>query len=497
MKPFRQWLDRAMFVCRAHPVRSGSVLFVVVLLISMLFLWPGGAHDRAAAESLRKAQAYKDLKQYQKAEESFRAALNQDPAYIDARMEYGKFLYAQRRFRDGLKQFLALNGQGEDNYKLSALIGYGYEQCRHRPQAERWYRRAIEQDPNLTDTRLRLADMLEAQGRRQNAAELLREVLKINPFADDAEELEARSQLLTQADNPDAHYALADMYIRAGRISQGTQEYQAAVPFEEHDPHAMVEFAIFCLKRNQFATALTYFQKARDAGLDAQLEVRAGMGKAYEKLGKFTEAAQEYQAALQIDPEWHTLRLRIADILKKAGNPAAAANELEQIFYLSKHSTAFQLGTGVFPSVNALWEEILRLRGESSVKTILELLPSDRYPALIPAVANQAASVTLMVEPQAEYTILSAPLAERLGLTITPETSEVRFTLNGMLYSAPLVNLPSLKVGTLEVRNIPTLILNLSMYPGIDGLLGQSFLKHFRMEINYPDRLFLLTKMFS
>ncbi len=472
-------------------------MFVVVLLVALFFLSTSDSPNRAAVESLRKAQAYKDLKQYQKAEEYFRAALKQDPAYIDARMEFGKFLYRQRCFRDGLKQFLMLAEQNANNFKISALLGYGYEQLRHVPQAEQWYRRAIRQNLNLTDVRLRLADLLEAQGRRQEAAQLLREVLKINPFADEAEELEARSQLLRQSNNPDAHYALADIYIRSGRISKGTQEYLSAVPFEENDPHAMIEFAIFCLKRNQFATALAYFQKARDAGLDAQLEVHAGMGVAYEKLERFAEAAQEYQAALQIDPEWHALRLRIADILKKAGNPSAASNELEQLFYLSKHSAAFQLGAGAFPSVNALWEEVLRLRGESSAKTAIELLPSDQYAALIPAIVNQAATVTLFVEPQAEYTILSASSAAKLGLAITPDTSEVRFTLNGMQYSAPLVNLPSLKVGTLEVRNIPTLILNLSMYPGIDGLLGQSFLKHFRMEINYSERLFLLTKKFS
>jgi len=497
MTPLRQWIDRAISIWRAHPVHSGIVTLVVVLLSGIFFLSSGDSSDRAAVESFRKAQAYKDLKQYQKAEEYFRAALNQDPAYLDARMEFGKLLYGQRRFREGLKQFLALSGQGADDYTLSSLIGYGYEQLRHISQAEQWYRRAIRQHPNLTDVRLRLADVLEAQGRRQDAAQLIKEVLKINPFADNAEELEARSQLLTQTDNSDAHYALADIYIRAGRIAQGTQEYRVAVPFEDNAPHAMVEFAIFCLKRNQFATALTYFQNARDAGLDATLDVRAGMGAAHEKLGHFADAAQEYQAALQIDPEWHTLRLKIVEMLKKSGKNVEAANELEQIFYRSKHATDFQLGTGAFPSVNALWEDVLRLRGEALSKTVLELLPSDRYAALIPATVNQAASVTLLVEPQAEYTILSVSLAERLGLAITADTSEVRFTLDGLQYSAPLVNLPSLKVGTLEVRNIPTLILNLSMYPDIEGLLGQSYLKHFRMEINYPDRLFLLTKKFS
>ncbi len=473
------------------------VIRCLLLFVAAGFLSACHSTERDAAKSYQKGLAYKDLKQFQKAEEHFRATLDQYPDHVKARMELGTLLYRKREFREGLKQFLVLAGHGAESYKLSSMIGYGYEQLAHISLAARWYRRAIEQAPNLTDVRMRLADISEAQGRRREAAELLRQALKINPFAEEAAELEARSSLLSQANSPDAHYALADLYIRAGRISQGMQEYLAAVPFEESDPYATVEFAIFCLNRKQFATALTYFQKARDAGLDAKLEVRAGMAVAYEKLERFAEAAQEYRAALQIDPEWHDLRLKVVELLKKSGNNSEAANELEQLFHLSKHSTAFRLGTGAFPTANALWEETLRLRGEQSVKTVIELTPSDRYPALIQATANQSVPAMLFIEPQAEYTILSEPLAARLGLKITPETSEIHFTLNGLPYSAPLVNLPSLKVGTLEVRNIPALVWNLSAYPGIDGLLGQSFLKHFRMEINYNEQLFLLTKMFS
>jgi clan AA aspartic protease (TIGR02281 family) len=109
-------------------------------------------------------------------------------------------------------------------------------------------------------------------------------------------------------------------------------------------------------------------------------------------------------------------------------------------------------------------------------------------------IVNQAVPVTLLVEERAQYTILSERLAQQLGMQITPRTSEVRFEFAGRTYTAPVVNLPSLKIGELEVRNIPILIWNLSSYSEIDGVLGMSFLKHFQVEIKHDEQLLILTK---
>lgn len=452
------------------------------------------APEQQAEKAYQKGLAFKELQQVQLAEEQFRAALTLSPHYLAARLELGKLLCNRREFRQGLKEFLTA-AEYADTPQLSSLIGYAHEQLGHAALAETWYRRAIAQAPRLTDVRLRLADLLETQGRRREAADMMQEALRISPYGDEADRIETRSELLRQTDDPDAHYALADIYIREGRILQGIQEYQAAMPSAPNDPYAAVNLAIFCLDRKQYAAALTYFQKARDAGLDAKLEVHAGLAVAHEQLGQFGEAAQEYRLALQIDPEWHELRLKVAEMLKKSGQKAAAADELEQIFYLSQHHPSLRLGAGYLPTVNLLWEEILRLRGEASRKTVVEMTAFNQYSAVVTGLVNERATAALLIEEQAEYVILSQPFAAALGLEITPDTSEVLFDLNGYPASAPLVNLPSLKIGALEVRNLPAVIWNLSDYPGIDGILGKSFLKHFRVEIRYNERLFILTKL--
>ena len=104
--------------------------------------------------------------------------------------------------------------------------------------------------------------------------------------------------------------------------------------------------------------------------------------------------------------------------------------------------------------------------------------------------ANRAAQVDKVAKQGEE-------LAQRLNILLSTRTSDVHFTFNGRRFTAPLVNLDSIKVGNLEVQNIPTLIWDLSDYPQIEGVLGISYLKHFQVELNTKDHLFILTKRHS
>ena len=108
---------------------------------------------------------------------------------------------------------------------------------------------------------------------------------------------------------------------------------------------------------------------------------------------------------------------------------------------------------------------------------------------------NDTVPATLLIDTRAKYTIISEELAQRLNILLSTQTSEVHFHFNGRTLKAPLVNLSSIKVGGLEVWNVPTLIWDFSSSPQIDGVLGISFLKHFQVEIKDNEQLFVLTKL--
>ncbi|PIE35439.1 hypothetical protein CSA56_04205 [candidate division KSB3 bacterium] len=469
-------------------------MMLAILLSHLLF----GCHSSSPTteDYYQEGLKYKSQNAFQQAAEQFRLALSLNPHHADSHRERGIVLCHTQNYRQAVKHLLRAQQYGDVSYHVASWMGYAYERLKKWNLAEHFYQEALKRAPTLIDIRLRLADLFEQQNKRQNAAEILLEALALKPDIESADFLQHRALLLQQPQSQEIHQELADLYIRHGDMTRGIYEYRQAQSLEDDNPDDVLEFAIFCLNREQYASALNYFQQAESLGHSAQPDVRAGLGVAYEQLERYEDAVREYRTVLHLEPQWHELHLKIAELLKKLHKPLEAADELEHLYSLSLHTPQSPLGTGIFPDANQLWAEILRLRSETLDKAVVYIQPSQYYP-VVHATVNTTISVTLLVEEDARYTILSERLAQSLGIHITSRTSDVQFYVDGQRYSAPLINLPSLKVGGLEVRNIPTVIWDLSRYPGIDGFLGKSFLKHFQVEIKNAERLFILTKFSS
>jgi tetratricopeptide (TPR) repeat protein len=75
---------------------------------------------------------------------------------------------------------------------------------------------------------------------------------------------------------------------------------------------------------------------ARVAGFSAPVAARlanehARLGEAYAEAGALAEAVLEYRRAVELGPNFHDLRLRLARLLLEAGNPLQAREDLEVI----------------------------------------------------------------------------------------------------------------------------------------------------------------------
>lgn len=471
-------------------VKQGFLIAVIV----GTFIWGAGcdSSQRAAQKAYQQGLALKEQGKVEEAAQQFSLALAQQPHYAEASLELGVALCALHDYRQAAKHLLHAAEGEETSAKAYAFLGYVYERLERVTLAQQAYQQAILKAPDSIDIYLRLADLLETQGKRQETAAILEQALTLKPDIENAAYLKERAAALRQ---PESFAALADVYIRRGEIARGLAEYQRAFPWDDRNPDALVGFGLYCLERHQFAAAADYLQQAKDAGRSEQLEVRAGLGIAYEAIGQPQKALEEYRAALQLSPTWYVVYVKLAQLLEQLGQRAEAAQELETLFYASDYAAAIA-STEWFANADILWAEILRLRGEETRKTVVQFTPAGQY-MLVNALINQQVPAKLHIEQRAAYTILSSELAQALGIEITARTSEMRFELDGQTYAAPLVNLPSLKIGGMEVRNIPTLIWNLSEYPGIDGFLGMTFLKHFQVEIKEQERLIVLTKTYS
>lgn len=469
-----RWLRHIMFAV----ARAG----IIFALGSILFVGGCGSSKRTAEQRYQEGIHYKARGDLERAVDLFYEALTYNSHYVDAYIELGILMCRYKQYPDAVKYLLRAIEHGADSYKPYAYMGYAYEQLDNVAFSVHYYRQAIHRAPQVVDVRLHLADMLEAQGKRQEAAGVLEEILTINQAEVNTELIQARIALLQQPESREIHREMADAYLRHGEIHKGITEYHRYLPLDPGHPENLAKFGILCAEREQYEVAARYLEQAAALGLAERTEARIALGTSYEQLGKIEWALGEYQAALRLEPELSDIRLKVVALLEKTGKPEEAADMLEK-----------SLSQGAIADASATWSEILRLRGEDSNKTIVEVKRVGQY-KLIDAVVGDEVPATLLFDKDAEYTIISEELAEQLHILLSTQTSEVHFFFNGQPLKAPLVNLSSVKVGELEVRNVPSLIWDFSEFPELDGVLGKTFLKHFQVDIHPEHQLLVLTR---
>jgi clan AA aspartic protease (TIGR02281 family) len=111
---------------------------------------------------------------------------------------------------------------------------------------------------------------------------------------------------------------------------------------------------------------------------------------------------------------------------------------------------------------------------------------------LVPVLLNRTVKTHMIVDTGATLTMVSKPLAKRLGLRAQSQVSIL--TANGTI-SAPLARLGSIKVGTAEVHGLEVTVApqRFTNDPRVEGLLGLNFLSRFHLAIDSRQQQLVLS----
>jgi clan AA aspartic protease (TIGR02281 family) len=103
---------------------------------------------------------------------------------------------------------------------------------------------------------------------------------------------------------------------------------------------------------------------------------------------------------------------------------------------------------------------------------------------IVEATLNKRASAKFVVDTGASYTMISSAIAKELAIDTEQNRRTAPFqTANGVI-QAPLVNLDSITVAGMEIRNLTAAVHDVLADPKVAGLLGLNFLSNFRMDID-------------
>lgn len=155
--------------------------------------------------------------------------------------------------------------------------------------------------------------------------------------------------LLSLEDLTGSGRAYADVYHLRGlcftlldRPDEALQEFDHALALNSRYLEAHLHRGLVLNQLGRGAEAATAFELAAAAegppvaGFSAPVAARlanehARLGDLYAEVGALAEAVLEYRRAVELGPNFHDLRLRLARLLLEAGNPLQAREDLEVI----------------------------------------------------------------------------------------------------------------------------------------------------------------------
>jgi clan AA aspartic protease (TIGR02281 family) len=101
-------------------------------------------------------------------------------------------------------------------------------------------------------------------------------------------------------------------------------------------------------------------------------------------------------------------------------------------------------------------------------------------------VAGRSVTVNMLLDTGATYTAIPVRVAKNLGVPVDPEQTTRILTAKGSFERVPLLRLDRVQALGLSSEDVEAVIINLPAKTGLDGLLGGSYLRDYRVLIDYP-----------
>jgi tetratricopeptide (TPR) repeat protein len=169
-----------------------------------------------------------------------------------------------------------------------------------------------------------------------------------------------------------------------GQAERSLEDFDRALELNPRYIDALVHRGVVLIELGRMAEADASFQRAGalgQGGVDGFSRPAAGrlanmhaaLGDAYADAGAPAEAIRQYRRAVELGPDFHDLRYRLARLLLDAGRPLEAREELERIVgvqpdFVDAHAA---LGLAHYLSGDAvgareIWAACLRQRPENA-----------------------------------------------------------------------------------------------------------------------------------
>jgi len=212
-------------------------------------------------------------------------------------------------------------------------------------------------------------------------------------------------------------------------------------------------------------------------------------------------AVDGHAGRLQEKQAWHELLSLYEQLLVLAPDNAsyylaAAKTQMALKDYQGARETLeiIRHDATVADALNALFSQIDQLIIETSVSQSGVALMRRNGHYFVTARINNATEVTLLIDTGASITSLTPEALEVAGYSVGFNTKRrvMVSTANGSV-EVSMLTMSELSIGGMPVLNVDVIALPMDDMPGVDGLLGMNYLKHFEFIIDQAKDILRLT----
>ena len=205
---------------------------------------------------------------------------------------------------------------------------------------------------------------------------------------------------------------------------------------------------------------------------------QAGMA-AYQR-GDFEAAERSFQRAIAESPREPLFRYHRGAALTRLGRWAEAVQEYETALRLNPDPALAEATRAGLAAVKPLAQPRPPRRQAREEVSIPLFRNGGAW--LADVTVNDERRARFLVDTGASISVVSPELARTLRIERDPDAPLLKLhTLAGVI-TAPIATIPSLSVGGLEAVRVKAVIYDIG--PGVDGILGNSFLDRYQVTVD-------------
>ena len=284
--------------------------------------------------------------------------------------------------------------------------------------------------------------------------------------------------------------ATAERFLKEGNRAEAARAYGAALeaaPRPVEAAEAQTALGRMENEGGQAYVALHHFRKAVEADprFPPALEEHAALSMA---LGQPEEARRSYEVLTTLVPNRSGSYVALVRLAQQRDD-REEVNRLFRMLQAVDPNAAAQLAYEI-PSLKSLKSE----RKHAPVfKDVLEI-PLRAGPYGLPLAdvsVNGSEPLTFVVDTGSSLVTLKEATAQRLGIEIDPDRNVTIKTAKGTK-TAPVITIDRMEIQGIEAEAVKGSIDDEDYGPGVEGLLGQSFLKQVNARIDFAKNVLVI-----